>query len=51
MGRVAALNRFISRSLDKCREFFKVIKKGAKFECTEECEIAFGKLNEHLGSQ
>ena len=27
-GRVAALNRFISKSSDKCREFFAAIKKG-----------------------
>lgn len=42
--RVAALNRIISRSLDKRQEFFKVIKKGTEFEWTEKCEIASGKL-------
>jgi len=26
-GRIAALNRFISRSIDKCLPFFKILKK------------------------
>ena len=29
-GRIAALNRFVSKSSDKCREFFASIKKGKK---------------------
>ncbi|CAL8091070.1 unnamed protein product [Prunus armeniaca] len=29
-GRAAALNRFLSRSTDKCRPFFKALKKGHK---------------------
>ncbi|XP_063942182.1 uncharacterized protein LOC135149932 [Daucus carota subsp. sativus] len=49
-GRVAALNRFISKFEDKCREFFAAIKKGQKFEWTTECEAAFLKLKEQLGS-
>ncbi|KAI9180344.1 hypothetical protein LWI28_003803 [Acer negundo] len=31
-GRVAALNRFISRSTDKCLPFFKIIKQGKKMK-------------------
>ena len=31
-GRVTALNRFISRSTDKCLSFFKVIKQGKKMK-------------------
>ena len=27
-GRIATLNRFISRSIDKCLPFFKIIKQG-----------------------
>ena len=27
IGKVAALNRFISRATDKCMPFFKVLKK------------------------
>ena len=49
-GRIAALNMFISRSSDMCQEFFKAIKKGQNFEWTSECEVAFQKLKEQLGS-
>ena len=49
-GRVAALNRFISKSSDKCRGFFAAIKKAQKFEWTTECEVAFLKMKEQLGS-
>lgn len=49
-GRIAALNRFISRSSDKCQEFFKAIKGvGKDFAWTAESEIAFQKIKEHLG--
>ena len=34
-GRVAALNRFVSKAIDKCLPFFKVLKKA--FEWTDEC--------------
>jgi hypothetical protein len=44
--RIAALNRFISRSTDKCLPFFKILKKA--FEWNSECEEAFGKLKEYL---
>ncbi|XP_059458240.1 uncharacterized protein LOC132187819 [Corylus avellana] len=47
-GRIAALNRFISRSTDKCLPFFKVLRKA--FEWTNECEEAFGQLKEYLMS-
>jgi hypothetical protein len=47
-GRVAALNRFVSRSSDKCLPFFKVLKKA--FSWTEECEIAFGELKTYLAN-
>ena len=33
-GRVAALNRFVSKATDKCLPFFKVLKKA--FEWTDE---------------
>jgi hypothetical protein len=45
-GRIAALNRFISRSTDKCLPFFKILRKA--FEWSTECEEAFGKLKEYL---
>ena len=37
----AALNRFISRLVDRCRPFFLLINKWKDFEWTEECAIAF----------
>jgi hypothetical protein len=44
--RIGALNRFISRSTDKCLPFSKILKKA--FEWNNECEQAFGKLKEYL---
>ena len=38
-GRVATLNRFISRATNKCLPFFKILKQA--FQWTEECEEAF----------
>ena len=37
--RIAAFNRFVSRSTDKCLPFFKVLKKA--FEWTDKCQQAF----------
>ena len=36
-----ALNKFISRSADKCRPFFLLINKWNGFEWIEECDTAF----------
>ena len=41
-GRVAALNRFVSKATDKCLPFFKVLKKA--FKWTDECQRAFQDL-------
>ncbi|XP_074337040.1 uncharacterized protein LOC141674218 [Apium graveolens] len=50
-GRVAALNCFVSKSSDKCQEFFKAIKGvGRNFTWTEECEEAFQNIKKHLSS-
>ena len=40
-GMATALNRFISRSADRCRPFFLLINKWKGFEWTEECATAF----------
>ena len=49
-GRIAALNRFVSKSSEKCKEFFKAIKGASKdFEWTVECEDAYVKIKKHLG--
>ena len=44
----AALNRFISRSADRCRPFFLLINKWKGFEWTEECTTAFQQLKDYL---
>ena len=46
IGKVAALNKFISRAIEKCMPFFKVLKKA--FQWTDECEEALAKLKEYL---
>ena len=40
-GMAAALNRFISRSANRCRPFFLLINKWKNFEWTKECAEAF----------
>ena len=40
-GMMVALNRFISRSADRCMPFFLLINKWKGFEWTEECAQAF----------
>lgn len=47
-GMIAALNRFISRSADRCRPFFLLMKKWKGFEWSEECSKAFQQLKEYL---
>ena len=37
-GRVAALNRFVLRAMDKCLLFFRMLKKS--FEWIAECQQA-----------
>ncbi|KAK0571858.1 hypothetical protein LWI29_022699 [Acer saccharum] len=47
-GRLAALNRFISRSTDRCLPFFQVIKKGRGMNWDEESKRAFRELQSYL---
>ncbi|XP_034200611.1 uncharacterized protein LOC117615606 [Prunus dulcis] len=49
-GRAATLNRFLSRSTDKCRPFFETLKKGQRDKSDEECEVAFHNLKTYLTS-
>ena len=42
------LNRFISRSIDRCRSFFQLLHKWKRFEWTEECNLAFEELKDYL---
>ena len=50
VGRITALSRFISRSVDRATPFFKVLRKAAKFQWTEECTQAFEELKQYLES-
>ena len=45
---IAALNRFISRSADKCKQFYLLINKWKGFEWSENCIVAFQQLKEYL---
>ncbi|GFS41430.1 multidrug resistance-associated protein 14 [Actinidia rufa] len=47
-GMAAALNRFISKSSDKCRPFFKLLHKNAKFLWDEESELALQQFKKYL---
>ena len=44
--RIATLNRFVSRAIDKCLPFFKTLKQD--FQWTDECEAAFQALKDYL---
>ena len=47
-GKIAALNRFMSRATDKCLPFFHMLKKS--FKWTAECRQAFEELKAYLSS-
>ena len=47
-GMIAALNRFFSRSVDRCRPFYLLINKWKEFEWSEECTTTFQQLKEYL---
>ena len=46
--KIATLNRFISRAIDKCLPFLRTLKKS--FEWTTECQQAFEDLKAYLSS-
>ena len=45
-GKVATLNRFMSRATDKCLPFLRTLKKS--FEWTDKCQRAFEELKAYL---
>ena len=47
-GMTVALNRFISKSAERCRPFFILLHKWKRFEWTEECDVAFQQLKRYL---
>ena len=50
VGRIAALNRFISRSTDKCLSFFKLLRNSTRFAWDDQCEEAFTNLKAYVSS-
>ena len=46
--RLAALNRFTSRAIDKCLPFFDSLKGSKRFLWDNKCEQAFRSLKEYL---
>ena len=48
IGRVAVLNHFVLRAMDKCLSFFKTLKQA--FTCTDKCEAAFQELKCYLSN-
>lgn len=49
-GRIVALNRFISRSIEKCQPFFKLVKGNKKFIWNEQYQLAFDELKRYLST-
>ena len=47
-GMMADLNRFISKSAERCRPFFLLLHKWKEFEWSEKCVMAFQELKQYL---
>ncbi|KAL5843565.1 hypothetical protein ACOSQ4_009523 [Xanthoceras sorbifolium] len=47
-GRLAALNRFISKSSEKCKHFFDVLRKSKSFDWNQTSEDAFQNIKRYL---
>ena len=41
-GKIVALNKFVSRTTDRCLPFFRTLRRS--FEWTNECQMAFDNL-------
>ena len=48
MGRIATLNRIVSKAINKWLPFFKILKKA--FAWIDECEVAFQELKCYLSN-
>ena len=48
IGKIAALNRFVSKATEKCLPLFHTLRKS--FEWTDECQKAFEDLKKYLSS-
>lgn len=49
-GWIPALNRFISRSMDKCLPFYQLLRGNKHFEWDDRCEKAFQQLKSYLST-
>ena len=47
---IAALNRFVLRSADKCQPFYQLLKKWKGFHWIEKCDLVFKDLKSYLAS-
>ena len=47
-GKIAALNKFVSKVTEKCLPFFRTLRKS--FEWTDECHKVFEDLKKYLSS-
>ena len=47
-GKIAVLNRFISKATDKCLPFIRILRKS--FEWTDKCQKVFENLKKYLSS-
>ncbi|XP_013645662.1 uncharacterized protein LOC106350303 [Brassica napus] len=47
-GKIATLNRFISRSTDRCLPFYKLLKGNKKFEWNIECDSTLKELKAYI---
>lgn len=50
IGRIIALNRFLSRSIKKSLPFFKALKQPKNFQWTSEFQATFDELKRYLKS-
>ena len=48
IGKIATLNKFVSKAMEKCLPFFCSLRKS--FEWTDECQMAFDNLKAYLSS-
>lgn len=47
-GRIVALSRFISKSIERCLLFFQTLKKLKDFQWIKKCQKVFEKLKAYL---
>ena len=50
MGRIIALNCFISKSVEHYLSFFKTLRQAQSFQWNEDCRNSFGQLKKNLAS-